>query len=269
MAFWGDYHTHTVYSHGKGTIEENVVAGISRGLKEIAITDHGFKHMTFNMRRMDYAYAVADVKRLRKKYPQINIYLGLETNFNSLNGNIDILPTDMKRLDILICGYHKYVKPERFRDIFGFFIPNFVLDTLRTSNKKMTVKNTDAYIKAIEKYEIDVISHMNYGITVDPIEVAKACNHYGTLVELNGKRINLTGAEIEKLTQMGTNFICNSDAHSVSRVADMSTAVEVIEKYHIPYEQIANWEKIPSFRSRKKIVSDATFVKEGDENGQV
>ena len=52
MSFWGDYHTHTIYSHGKGTIEENVVRALKSGLKEIAITDHGFRHMTYNVRRM-------------------------------------------------------------------------------------------------------------------------------------------------------------------------------------------------------------------------
>ena len=37
----GDFHTHTVHSHGEGTIRDNVLAARAKGLREIAITDHG------------------------------------------------------------------------------------------------------------------------------------------------------------------------------------------------------------------------------------
>lgn len=82
--FLGDYHTHTVYSHGKGTVEDNVRAAIAAGLKQLAITDHGFRHLTYNVRRGDWPYIMGDVEAARQKYPQIDIFLGLETNFNSL-----------------------------------------------------------------------------------------------------------------------------------------------------------------------------------------
>ena len=35
MQILADYHTHTKYSHGKGTIEENVLEAISKGIKTI------------------------------------------------------------------------------------------------------------------------------------------------------------------------------------------------------------------------------------------
>lgn len=55
MEILGDYHTHTVFSHGHGSIEDNVKAAIKMGLKEIAITDHGFSHNSYGVRRMDVA----------------------------------------------------------------------------------------------------------------------------------------------------------------------------------------------------------------------
>ena len=45
MQILADYHTHTKYSHGKGTIEENVLEAISKGIKTIGISDHGYKHL--------------------------------------------------------------------------------------------------------------------------------------------------------------------------------------------------------------------------------
>ena len=46
-----DLHTHTVYSHGKGTIAENAATAKEKGLYGIGITDHGFSHPAFGMRR--------------------------------------------------------------------------------------------------------------------------------------------------------------------------------------------------------------------------
>ena len=51
MELTADYHTHTPYSHGKNTVLENASAAKSKGLKQIAITDHGFNHLIFGLKR--------------------------------------------------------------------------------------------------------------------------------------------------------------------------------------------------------------------------
>jgi len=249
--FFGDYHTHSVYSHAKTSIEENVVRAIELGLKEIAITDHGFKHMIYHVRRMDWPYLQRDVKELRAKYPQINILLGIETNFNSHRGFIDLLPSEITALDVVVCGYHFMVKPDRFKDIFKFWLPNFFQQVFRRPSKKMFVRNTDMYIKALEKYEIDILSHPNYSIAIDTCEVAKACKAHGTYFELNGKRISLTDKELEKVIDTGVEFVANSDAHRLEEVGDFKLINETVDRIGLPRKQIANWNRIPAWRSKK------------------
>ena len=250
MAFWGDYHTHTVFSHGKGTIEENVVSAINKGLKEIAITDHGFRHLTFNVSRSGYKQMREEVTALREKYPQINIRLGVEANIRSYDGKVDVTDDDVADLDIMVCGYHKLVLPKYPKEFFTFFLNNLIKGESKSDVKRM-VRNTDAYLKMLENYEVDIVSHINYGISADALEIARACRHFGTLVELNGKRINITDKELEIMASEGVNFICDSDAHSPLRVGDFSLPLETIERLHLPYELIANWEKLPTFRSEK------------------
>ena len=64
---WGDYHTHTTYSrhrHGKGTVADNVRAALSCGLKEIALTDHGLRHITYGMTTKNLPRFLAESARL-------------------------------------------------------------------------------------------------------------------------------------------------------------------------------------------------------------
>ncbi len=68
MILLGDYHTHTIYSHGWGTIEDNVKVAVKKGLKQIAITDHGFDHRMFGVNRKVIGEMREEVERLKKIY---------------------------------------------------------------------------------------------------------------------------------------------------------------------------------------------------------
>ncbi len=144
---WGDYHTHTTYSrhrHGKGTVADNVRAALSCGLKEIALTDHGLRHITYGMTTKNLPRFLAEVERARRDYPGIKIYAGLEANFLSPRGETD-LDGAADMLDIRVCGFHKLVRPLRLGDAFSFFLANI----LTKNSRRALVRNTDAYLRAL------------------------------------------------------------------------------------------------------------------------
>lgn len=243
--FWGDYHTHTFYSHGKGSIEDNVRRASELGLKEIAVTDHGFSHGAFGMRRKDLPRMQAEISALKNKYPDVTVYLGTEANLLSRDGAIDVTPSDKFKLQLTVCGYHKFVRT--MRSWFSYFLPN----DLGISTRKQTVRNTDAYVKAIERNEIDILSHPGNYCPCDTREVARACKQFGTYFELNGKRIFLTDEALEIAANEGCEFVCDSDAHTPENVGNFSVALARMERVGIPLTQIANYRRRPDFRSQK------------------
>ena len=83
MQLTADFHTHTPYSHGKNTIEENVAQAKELGLKQIGITDHGFAHMVFPVRRKELDFCKAECKAAARKY-DIDVLMGVEANITSV-----------------------------------------------------------------------------------------------------------------------------------------------------------------------------------------
>ena len=192
MTLYGDYHTHTVYSHGKGSIEQNVLRAARKGLREIAVADHGFNHVTYGVRRKDMPHMRAQIEEMKVKYPSITVYLSVEANILDARGHIDVRPSDKPWLDIIVCGYHKLVYTSSFCAPFSYFLPN----NIGCSGAKTVARNTEAYVNALEKNEIDILSHPGNYCKCDIAEVARACKHFGTYFELNGKRIKITDNEL-------------------------------------------------------------------------
>ena len=92
-----DYHTHTTYSDGKGSIEDNVKSAIAKGLQEIGIADHGMGHLHHGLKRKKLKDIRSEVDELKDKYKgQIKIFLGVEANILSCNGDIDVTDEDKK-----------------------------------------------------------------------------------------------------------------------------------------------------------------------------
>ena len=249
MAFWGDYHTHTTYSHGKGSVADNAAVASSKGLKQLAITDHGMRHIIFGVRKRKFDSLVADCEKATRD-TGVLVLTGIENNLASYDGKFDIEKNYLDKLDIIQGGYHKATIAWTLGQQISFQFRNLFYGFFTKSPKKLVVKNTDAYLNLIENYEIDFVGHLNRDILADALTIARFAKQKGTYIELNGKKFNLTDAELEKMAEEGVEFVCNSDAHTPSRVGDMGVGFAAAERLHVPHELIANWERIPNFRSQ-------------------
>lgn len=254
MLLFGDYHTHTIYSrhnHGKGTVLENASVAADKGLKQIAITDHGFNHEFFGIKRKNIPQLHEDILNA-KEITGVDILLGVESNLISLDGDIDIKEEDYDDLDILLMGYHRMVATNTLKDKFLLNWANAFDKVFRPSKERIN-RNTTAFLKTLDKYPIDVITHLNYGFQTDTIAVAKMAKQKGVYIELNGKRINFTEEEINIMTAEGVKFIVNSDAHRPEKVGEVNNGMNLIYRYNIPLSQVANVDKLPKFHKKRGV----------------
>lgn len=244
MKLVGDYHTHTTYTHGKSTVEQNVVSAINKGLGQIAITEHAYMHNTNGITRAGYKRMKAEIEALRKKYPQIEILCGLECNLTGYDGVIDISNNEINDYDIIVLGYHYTYKPYSIKNFFNFFLPSI----LKINSKKRIERNTQAYITAMEKNDIDILAHLNYGIKVDPVKIARVAKEKEIYIELNGKRIYFSDDEMRAMVETGVKFIIDSDAHHEKNVGKNNQAFALIERLNIPQNQIVNLSDYPKLK---------------------
>ena len=252
MIILGDYHTHPKYSrhnHGKGTILENASAAANKGLKQIAITDHGFNHLFYGVRRREIPEIREEILTA-KEVAGVDILLGVEANLISLNGDIDLKEEDYENLDIILMGHHKMVKYSTRHDRYKLGYANLFESSFAPSQDRIN-RNTTAFLKALDKQPIDIITHLNYGCPTDTLAVAKMAKQKGVLVELNGKRINFTDKEMEIMANEGVKFIINSDAHSPDRVGEVNNAINLIFRLGIPVSQVVNLDKLPKFTKKR------------------
>lgn len=247
----GDYHTHTVFSHGRGSVDDNIKAALGKGLSSIAMTDHGYGHILVGLSKRGFAKQYQEIINARIKYPEIEILLGVESNLLGLEGQTDLSADMMDKLDIYLCGFHKPCFGAKFSDNFKLFANAYKKYFVRPT-KKMIDRNTQAYINAIKSNPIEIITHINYHLKVDTYAVAKVAAEYGTYIELSSRHLQCTDDDIRAMLKTDVGFIVNSDAHKPTNIGVWEAAEAAIKRLDIPRERIVNFgQQKPDFRFKK------------------
>lgn len=215
-----DSHTHTVASgHAYSTLQENVQAAANRGIKLLAITDHGPA-----MPGAPHPWYFINMRSIPRIIDGVGILRGVEANIKNSLGELDVETDVLQEMDIVLGGLHYPV--------------------ITPSTKTI---HTEGVVNAISSGKIDVFVHggnPNFPIDVD--EVAKAAADHYVLIEINNSSFTTSRAGSEKncaalgeaVASHGGMLTFGTDAHIALNVGGFEKCIDLVEKIGFPLEQI-------------------------------
>lgn len=261
IEFYGDYHTHSRHSDGRQTVEELVAAARKKGLKEVAITDHGPLAAVIGVKNAGvYLDLRKTITELNAEADNPRIYLGAEANIRDRDGTLDIPQEVIAELDILIAGLHPYTLPTSVDEGIGLFAQNSLRHLGKSQRQKAINANTEAIVEVLYKNpEVDILSHPGLFFNVDIEEVARACVENEVLFEINCGHGQPGISDIIKADKVGVQFIINSDAHFQNTVGDLHYGLMAVEKLGIDKERVVNLDGKRGYSGWCKKLRDYTY----------
>lgn len=215
-----DSHSHTIAGgHAYSTLAENVQAAAARGLKLLAITEHGPA-----MPGAPHIWFFKNMRVIPRIIDGVGVLRGIEANIVNFNGELDIDSDIRQQLDIILASFHEPVITPRSRSL-----------------------HTEGVIQAMASGNIDVFAHGgNPAFPIDVEEVAKAAACYNVLVEINNSSFTTSrpGSEkncialAEAVARHDGLLTLGSDAHIATRVGVFDESLALVKTIDFPQEQI-------------------------------
>ena len=230
-----DLHTHTTYSHGTGSVEDNVREAMNKGLGFIAISDHGPGHMFYGINRNDFIHLKNDIEKMNVKFPKLMVKMSIEANTIHRGNGLDIHPEEFEEFDFVIAGFH-----------FGVFGCSSIRNWLwshgfKWHEDKLRKSNTRMIIHALEENDIAILTHPGDKGPFDIEAIAKVCARTNTLMEINCRHDHLTEEEIRIAAAIpAVQFILSSDAHAPEAVGECRKGLERAARAGLDPSRIVN-----------------------------
>ena len=107
--------------HATGTILENALIAQKKGLKEIAITEHGLNHKLYGLQKKNISRMREEID-YAQKITGVKIYLGIEANIISSQGDIDLTKDEVGLFDLIVVGFHKFARAKSVKEFWKFYL---------------------------------------------------------------------------------------------------------------------------------------------------
>lgn len=239
-----DYHTHTRFSHGRGSIADNVAAAARADLAEVGICDHGPALLFIGLRSEErLAEMRRQVEEAQAHYPSVRVLLGVEANVISPDGDLDISAEAIAALDLLLVGLHPQIRPSLWQGAWPLVWKNArALGKARAAAEARRL-NTTALVRAVERHRVLAVTHAGLKMHVDTEELAAVCARRGTAIEINSLHGYPREDDLAVALRCGARFIVSSDAHHPARVGWLDAGRERAQRAGIPPHLVLNARK--------------------------
>lgn len=228
-----DLHVHTIASgHAFSTVSEVCRAARDKGLKGIAILDHGPA-----LPGGAHEYYFSNLIALPEEISGVRVIKGAEANIVNEKGQLDISDFTLELLEFVGISFHPAC---------GY-------------DPGPEARNTDTLIMAMENPGVRMVCHPNVpGFEVNLKAVVEAALDKGILIEINNYSFNENSFRypsleenlrlIEICAAMNCPVALNSDAHYHEHVGDVSRASSYLKQQGFPEELIVN-RKLETFEA--------------------
>lgn len=217
-----DTHTHTIASgHAHSTVGEYVDAALALAHRFLVISDHA--GAIEGAPAPEYFRALRAILPLT--YKGIYLIAGCEANIIDAQGRLDLSHDILSSLDWVIASLHTLaISPE----------------------DKQT--HTYIWLKVAENPDVDVIGHCgDQRFSFDHERAMRAFKEYGKIVEINAHSFAARPNSLENCRNIAlmckkyrVPVVCSSDAHFLTRIGDVSAALEMLKSIDFPEELVLN-----------------------------
>lgn len=239
---FADYHTHTKYSRGAGTILDNALGAKKQGLEILGIADHGpanWGHLGMTDLKV-FDRIIAESKKIEKEIDGLTILAGCEANIISFQGELDVPRELQRRLDQVLAGFHTTIIPKNVHDGLKYITGRALGLVGLKFKRRARNDNTKAIVAAVYDNEIDIITHPGLYISIDTPELARACVKNNTALEINVKHGVKSIDFIKAAAHEGVKFAIGSDAHRPELVGRLEAGIKAAFIAGLEPDQIIN-----------------------------
>lgn len=237
----GDLHMHTTATDGEDTLLDMARAAIARGLRYIAITDHGQRvTMARGLDRTRLLQQWGEIDRLNESLadggrPPIVVLKGIEVDMLE-KGGLDLPDAVLEQADWVVASLH-----------YGQSQPR----------ERITAR----IVEAIENPHVDVIGHPTgrlinrrpaYDVDIEAVIAAAA--RTGTFLEINANpwRLDLDDHHAAAARRAGVKLVISTDAHSIDGLDVMRCGILQARRAGLTAADVANTRTLAGLRKLMK-----------------